>query len=243
MSDRIIDTFSVKKTMGERIKKAREAKGYDRPVFCNRLNKSFSQPPLEKYKEMYPDRLKQWEYGVNPVQLEWIPAICEVLSVDVGYLFGEYEECRRQISDVVAITGLSEETVKSVIGSKSIQHVLNLMTSPQMNLSSQEITPLQKFTSSFIQIERAAQFAVVTALKQNDEVDYSDIKIRMDDLSMAIFEFEKTCRSLPDAVFLSEGIADVLDDMRQNLYEKEIQYFLEMQRQKKEAQHGEHQED
>ena len=60
---------------------------------------------------------------------------------------------------------------------------------------------------------------------------------------MTIFEFEKTCRSLPDAVFLADGISGVLDDMRQDLYEKEINYFLEMQHQREEAQNGKHTKD
>ena len=60
------------------------------------------------------DRLKMWENGTNPVELEWLPALCEVLECDVGYLFGEYGELTRQVSDICKETGLSEDAIKAM---------------------------------------------------------------------------------------------------------------------------------
>lgn len=63
---------------------------------------------------MTAERLKQWEYGNNPISHEWIPAICEVLDCDIGYLFGEYDERKRELSDVSKTTGLSENAVRQL---------------------------------------------------------------------------------------------------------------------------------
>lgn len=109
----IKDTKTVQITMGERLQKARDDKGLKRPTFVQLLQES-TKAPVESRAKMTVDRLKQWEYGNNPVGLEWIPAICDVLGCDVGYLFGDYSEKTRGISDICAETGLSPAAVNAV---------------------------------------------------------------------------------------------------------------------------------
>lgn len=107
----INNTRTVQDTMGKQLRKAREDKGFKRPVFVKHLNGN-SKAPMESQAEMTVERLKQWEYGNNPIGLEWIPAICDVLDCDVGFLFGEYSEKKRQFADAHKTTGLSEESIE-----------------------------------------------------------------------------------------------------------------------------------
>lgn len=111
----IKDTILIQRLLGQRLCAARKKAGLSRPKLAELLNAS----PLRPYETSSQDgltmeRLKQWEYGNNPLALEWIPAICEVLIVDVGYLFGEYDESTRGISDVVEQTGLSASAVEAL---------------------------------------------------------------------------------------------------------------------------------
>lgn len=121
MKKGINNTRSVSITVGARIREARENRlKLSRPAFCDLINQSELRPMGNVEKEnMNQERLKQWEYGNNPVDLEWIPALCKVLSVDVGFLFGEYEEYSRQASDIAAETGLSQKSIDNLIGNKN----------------------------------------------------------------------------------------------------------------------------
>lgn len=109
----IKDTRIVQNTMGKRL---REARGKRKRPALVRLLKENPKAPIESRAEMTVERLKQWEYGNNPIAHEWIPAICEVLNCDVGYLFGEYEEERREFSDAHETTGLSKDSIKILAG-------------------------------------------------------------------------------------------------------------------------------
>lgn len=111
----IKDTSLVRKAVGKQLKSAREGKGLSRPEFAACLLQH-SKAPTESNvcadANLMAQRLKQWEYGNNPVELEWIPAICDILKCDTGYLFGEYEALQHSIADVCQETGLSKEAVK-----------------------------------------------------------------------------------------------------------------------------------
>lgn len=112
MTNGTYDTRDVKLTMGKRIREAREALNLSRAKFADKLNDCENRPTINNEPNLMTfERLKQWEYGNNPVELEWIPAICKVLNCDVGYLFGEYKEKKRESSDACTTTGLSEESI------------------------------------------------------------------------------------------------------------------------------------
>ena len=72
--------------IGSRVREARENKGLSRPEFARLLEQDIHAPVEGNTYGLSINRLKQWEYGNNPVSLEWIPAICNVLECDVGYL-------------------------------------------------------------------------------------------------------------------------------------------------------------
>ncbi len=107
---------NVKAIMGKQIMEARNAIKLTRKTMAERLSSNILAPIENKREaEFSQDRLKQWEYGNNPVPTEWIPAICDVLDVDVGYLFGDYEEHKRVAADIKKETGLSEESIQKLL--------------------------------------------------------------------------------------------------------------------------------
>lgn len=113
----INNSISVQKTIGSRIKLCREQRKLTRRNLCERLIQSEKAPreaaPIDIDK--LENRLKQWEYGNNPIGIEWIPAICGVLRCDVGYLFGDYAEYTRVSADIVKEAGLSKEAVEKLL--------------------------------------------------------------------------------------------------------------------------------
>ena len=118
----IFNSDSVKKGLGTKIKEARG--DMSRQSLADALNACGLRPHEPKRPDgLTVDRLKQWELGNNPVDLEWLPAICQVLDVDFGYLFGEYPEKTRVISDIVNVTGLTENAVDVLIQMNNKKHV------------------------------------------------------------------------------------------------------------------------
>ena len=110
----------VQGMVGSRIKRAREDAQLTRKELALQLltHPDYPEAILRKGTDdtITPDerlvsRIKQWELGTNPVGLEFIPLICEILHCDVGFLFGDYEEHYHFFADVSAITGLSEINV------------------------------------------------------------------------------------------------------------------------------------
>ena len=111
----IINTNSVKGIIGRRIRAARENTGMTRGQFVDKLNGlAIKLSGEEDVTLMTQERLKQWEYGKNAVSIEWIPLICNVLKCDVGYLFGEYSEKKREFADAHETTGLSEKAIRQL---------------------------------------------------------------------------------------------------------------------------------
>lgn len=118
------NSIKVQKIIGSRIRAAREYGNLSRNEFAELLLQSEEYPEIAPRKssneistpaEKLVNRIKQWERGENPVGLEFIPAICDVLHCDVGYLFGDYEEHYRVAADISAYTGLSEINVNRLI--------------------------------------------------------------------------------------------------------------------------------
>lgn len=115
MTNGIYDTSLVKTIMGQRLREAREEIKLSRDKFSQLLN-TFSDRPITngKQEEMNVERLKQWEYGNNPIAVEWLPLLCRALNCDVGYLFGEYEEKHREAADIRKTTGLTEDAISAL---------------------------------------------------------------------------------------------------------------------------------
>lgn len=122
MNNCINSTQTTKQMVGSRIKKARDEKDLSRIALAKEMcsspkaskEVSTSKYTLEELEKRLEARIRQWESGANPVDIEWIPAICEVLSCDIGYLFGEYKEKTQANHDICKVTGLSESAINTL---------------------------------------------------------------------------------------------------------------------------------
>lgn len=128
MDNSINNTILVKQVVGKRIKQARNEKGLSRLALAKSMctsSKASNEASVGKYEmedleRKLEARIRQWESGANPVDIEWIPAICDVLSCDVGYLFGDYNEHTRVFADITKETGLSEAAIRNIAYVKSL---------------------------------------------------------------------------------------------------------------------------
>lgn len=112
----IKNTTFDKKAFGERVKLAREKAGLtqrdvadrlfliDNPGQSPRITDANGRESSVRYLEKY----RMWEQGKNSVPIDQIPTLCKLLKCDAGYLFSEYDETQRQVSDLVGLTGLTE---------------------------------------------------------------------------------------------------------------------------------------
>lgn len=134
MDNSIINTYTTKQMVGSRIKEARDAKSLSRIALAKKMcsspkaskEVSMSKYVLEELEKRLEARIRQWESGANPVDIEWIPAICEVLSCDIGYLFGEYKEKTHANHDICEVTGLSESAINTL--RKSDENVVKFIS-------------------------------------------------------------------------------------------------------------------
>ena len=101
---------TIRERIGKNLRSARERARLSRQDLVDALNES----PKAPAQDMKLERLRQWEYGNNQISIDWIPALCDVLSCDIGYLFGEYPEHYRSIADIVTATGLSEMAAHNI---------------------------------------------------------------------------------------------------------------------------------
>lgn len=88
---------------GKRLKKARKKAGYN------------SQEEFAQVLNVRRATVTAWERGENFPTLPNLSDICRYLSVDLGYLCGEYEEQSEIVSVVCNQTGLSENAYNRVL--------------------------------------------------------------------------------------------------------------------------------
>lgn len=129
----------VKKTVGWRLSAARKKEGLSRQLLCDTVNQLAEKDGRKSL--LHEATLKQWEYGNNPINIEWVPYLCAALHCDTGYIFGEYESRTRKVNDIREQTGLSEcailnleknageywEALNSVLESETFWQFLKLM--------------------------------------------------------------------------------------------------------------------
>ena len=111
---------SINSTIGERLRAARMLTESSRKQLAKDICNNAKAPEqkrltTEELEARLAERIRQWESGANPLDVRWIPAICDVLKCDVGYLFGDYEEQTRTKSDIVKETWLSEKAVQNIL--------------------------------------------------------------------------------------------------------------------------------
>ena len=79
---------------------------------------------VEKFKDQHPeiepqtDTIKRWEQGrAFPRNTNDLLAACDALDVDVDYLLGKQKKRTKEITDIAAETGLSEDSIEWLKGS------------------------------------------------------------------------------------------------------------------------------
>lgn len=128
MASGIHDTNVVKKIIGARLTAARIKAGYSRQKAVDEIEASSLAPVFEKHPTLEIGRYKKWEYGENPIEIEWLPAICKVYNCDVGYLFGEYEEYTMDRQTIRDKTKLSESAIDWLLKNKvENPHLINAL--------------------------------------------------------------------------------------------------------------------
>lgn len=116
MFDPILD---LRHFMGERISDAINRRGLDISKVLDDLGTSPKTPKAKgkdgELKEMNSGTFNKWTSGSNAVPTEWIPAVCDVLDCDTGYLFGEIDELRHATEEITKATGLSVDSVNVLL--------------------------------------------------------------------------------------------------------------------------------
>lgn len=225
MKSGINDTNTMAKAFGKRLQNARLEMNLSRQSFCDRIN-AREDVPIRKGDQdsLNPDRLKKWEYGDNPIEIEWIPAICAELHVGAGLLFGEYKERTRSISDIVEKTNLSERTVLSIIEERDIADALNCLDRAEL------LTFSRALNNAILQITES-----VALLEENNPNDSWMIGLQQQKMELAAFQFREVCGKL-----ISEwcGLETVISAMKKKdeEYHKElIERQMESERARKES--------
>ena len=90
----------VTKKVGGRIKAARKDL-FSRQGLCDVVNRLAADDNRDI--ALNEATLKQWEYGNNRIDIEWIPYLCRALNCDVGYLIGDYEIRTREATDCLKL--------------------------------------------------------------------------------------------------------------------------------------------
>ena len=183
MQKGIVNSKPVQEMVGKRIELARKSKKLSRsalaelliknelcPVVTTRKNTSDIKTPAEALT----DRLKQWEYGNNPVDLEFIPAICKVLECDVGYLFAEYKEKSRISSDLCSVTGLSEKAVNKLIDLPNSDKESVDQIFIDYLLCSDDLPQLLEIAHD----HSLSQFALIAAKKEQFNIGEAEMRLR-----------------------------------------------------------------
>ena len=79
--------------------------------------KDFKMTQNQLAEKMGLDRsaISKWEKGTQAIPVYELHRLCQVLSCDVGYLFGDYDTPRKAISDLAALTCLSDRAASRLL--------------------------------------------------------------------------------------------------------------------------------
>lgn len=210
------DTKDVKTTIGKNLQGAREDKKLSRKELAKQLNRFEDRPVInEKQEEMTEERLKKWEYGENTINIEWIPFLCRALDCDVGYLFGDYEEKKREISDVCAVTGLSIAAAKAIIENEygfkgnRIESLNFLLTSINFGNALEELPKFRRKVKELYQLEMIKS----KQIKQQGE-NYHPNKLLLNAIPQAIQDADLSEYNL------SRHFGHIVDEIRRKAKEE-----------------------
>lgn len=107
------NSIDIKKNIGLRLTDARKEAGLSRKDLCDAVNQLAENDGRELF--LNEATLKQWEYGNNQINIEWLPYLCAALHCDTGYIFGDYDFRTRSATDIVKETNLSPCSVTRLL--------------------------------------------------------------------------------------------------------------------------------
>lgn len=177
-----------------------------------------------------------------------ITAIAKAYNVSADWLLG-LSDVRNPDMDVQAacrFTGLSESAIRVLKLGETVPRALNLLADPfTMQNAPDEWNPVKsqlwQFAAALVRLEHSAIPAIIEAVKNDPDAQYFDVVSKKESIELALFRFEKACREIPPAVFLSDMVLEELNDMELKSYQTRFHEFLNNQT--KEAEDGEHTED
>lgn len=108
VSDKTRIYYDRLRQIGERIKMLRTQKGWTQTRLGNELGELF-----------YGDKVKQsmissWEKGDTLPTLKNLLALSQLFDCDIGYLLCDYDDLRKDTSNLREVTGLSSETIEQL---------------------------------------------------------------------------------------------------------------------------------
>lgn len=213
----INDTTIVAKLVGARLRKAREDKNLSRQAFCNRINEREDRPIRKGEHEMLSiERLKKWEYGENPISLEWLPVICAALEVDYGFLFGEYPEHTRTASDIVAATGLSQDTADFILHNRLVSETLNSIDNRMLLLFAQRLSQIEDAVFDAVSLIDG----VAPTEDFEEAMPWLSAYNSRQDIELSLYRFQECCREIAEFCDI-HGVLKDLDSIWVPLFPQE----------------------
>ena len=99
-----------KHKIGDRIKSLREAAGFTQEQLASKMDALERKEKLTKQ-----NTISSWENGKTLPPLGRLIALSVVFNCDISYLLCDYDERKRDISDISNLTGLSEKAVNFIV--------------------------------------------------------------------------------------------------------------------------------
>lgn len=95
--------------IGQRIRRMRKEQGWSQDAFINQLNAVFL--PISRNRIVKIEKGDEYAFS-----LDFLMASCKVFGCDIGYLMGEYGECKTRDNQFIhEETGLSEAAVLRLV--------------------------------------------------------------------------------------------------------------------------------
>ena len=226
----------------------------DYPTLHNRIEKlrtdlKMSQPEFAAALGMDAKKgrstINNWESGANRVKDDDLKRIASTFHVSADWLLGlsEVKSPEPDVQGVCQYTGLHEDVIMLIKQSASVRNAMNMLGRSQCKDAAPVIdTPLFKFSSAFLQIEKAALLAAATVLSDDQETRLSQAANKMENLEQAIFRYERVCRNIPESVLLSGTLLSEVDELSKEYERKLLDAFIESQKHTRGDNYGEHQE-
>lgn len=146
----------TKRDIGAKIKERRLDIGLTQKELAAMINEGIEQTDAPH------TQISSWENGSKTPRTEALVRLCNALDCDIDYLLGQISVPRKNISDVMTVTGLSYEAVKAITcegheGDKEIviEALDFLLTSPNFENAMHELVSFRDAEREVACLEKA----------------------------------------------------------------------------------------